>query len=380
MKRTLLIVLSLLIVQVSAGQIKKTMLTLTPPAVDQRVELVSIAARLAGYQEYSSERYRAYALDIHAYFDKYQQHPLISYMREIRHSHSMSYDAVMAMAVHLSPVPDLIPVVEFNRIAPEPRWGKPAALRFATLLQQFYKDTKAEAFFTNQQSRYHQASLHLSKAIQPLDVSWFYRFYGGAPKSSFNVVIGLGNGGANYASTVVDPNGTTFQYAILGTWKFDQQGEPVYNSSVYLPGLIHEFNHAFVNELTTRYESQLHIAGQILYQSDTIKMQEQGYGDWKVMLNEALVKAAVIRYQMQHQTTPAVVNREIETQVSKGFVWIKALTALLATYEKNRQRYPTLESFMPQLVKFYNITATRINAPTDPTSNSNTKKEGDHYP
>jgi hypothetical protein len=365
MKRTLLIVLSLLIVQVLAGQIKKTTLTLTPPAVDQRVELVSIAARLAGYQEYSSDRYKAYALDIHTYFDKYQQHPLISYMREIRHSHAISYDAVMAMAVHLTPAPDLIPVVEFNRIAPEPRWGKAAALRFATLLQQFYKDTNAAAFFTNQQSRYQQAGLHFSKAIQPLDVSWFYRFYGAEPNSSFTVVIGLGNGGANYASTVDQRNGKNIQYAILGTWKFDQQGEPLYDSSVYLPGLIHEFNHAFVNELTTKYANELHIAGKILYQSDTVKMQQQGYGDWKVMLNESLVKSALIRYQMQHHFTPAMVNREIETQVSKGFVWIKKLTSLLGMYENNRQRYPTLDSFMPQLVKFYNITANNINTSTD---------------
>jgi len=362
MKRTLLIAISLLIVQLSAGQIKKAKLTFTTPLVDQRVELVSIAARLAGYQEYNSELYKSYVLDIQTFFNKYQQHPLISFMRQIRHSHSISYDAVMAMAVHVSGAPELNPLVEFNKNTPEKRWGKSAALRFAVLLQQFYKDTNAALFFSNQQSRYKRAVLHFNTGLQTLDTNWFYRFYGDKPKAQFNLSIGLGNGGANYSGSVLFQDSAEVQYAIMGTWKFDANGEPVYDSSVYLPALIHEFNHSFVNELTNKYESQLHIAGKILYQSDTIKMQNQGYADWKVMLNESLVKASVISYLIQHHTPVTTVNAEIQKQSSKGFVWIKPLVELLATYERNRKRYPTMDSFMPQLIKFYNISANNINS------------------
>ena len=78
------------------------------------------------------------------------------------------------------------------------------------------------------------------------------------------------------------------------------------------------------------------------------------------MFSESLVRASVIRYLISHNTGPAIANKEIQLQSSKGFIWIKQLVNLLGTYEKNRKRYPTLESFMPQIIKFYNITATNI--------------------
>jgi len=351
----------LFITQKSAGQIKKAFFRIPSPTVDQRVELVSIAARLADYQEYNNELYKSYTQDIHKYFDKYKTHPLISYMREIRHSNSISYDAIMAMAIHLTPPPELAPVVEFNRNAPEQRWGKLTALKFTALLQQFYNDTDAGSFFNHHKATYTRASTLFNNVLKELDVNWFNHYYGMSPKAEFNVIIGLGNGDANYGPKVIYPNGSEALYAIMGTWRFDDKGEPVYNSSTYLSTLVHEFNHSFVNYLTNKNAPQLRIAGKILYQSDSVKMQNQAYGDWQVMLSESLVRASVIRYLMSHNTNPSVANKEIQQQSSKGFIWIKQLVDLLGTYEKNRKRYPTLESFMPQIIKFYNIAATNIN-------------------
>lgn len=362
MKANLIIVISLFVAVITEAQVKKPVFTLPPPTVDQRVEIVSIAARLAEYQEYNSDVNKAYVQDIHKYFDKYKQHALINYLREIRHTNSLSYDAVMAMAVHLTPPPDLNPVVDFNSNVPEARWGKLAATKFTGLLQQFYYETNASLFFNNHKAGYDLATARIGKVFKQLDVNWFQQYYGVKPASRFNVIVAPGNGGANYSTQVNYPNGTAISYAILGTWKLDDNGEPDYTSAAYLPTLIHEFNHSFVNYLTAKNEASLYIAGKILYQSDSAKMQSQAYGDWKIMLNESLVRASVIRYLMSHNTNPAVADREMKLQLSKGFVWIRQLTELLGIYEKNRKRYPTLESFMPQLIKFYNITATNISS------------------
>ncbi|WP_369803590.1 DUF4932 domain-containing protein [Mucilaginibacter sp. MD40] len=45
--------------------------------MDERVELVCIAARLAEFEEYTNEYDKSYVQDIHQYFDKFKNHPLI---------------------------------------------------------------------------------------------------------------------------------------------------------------------------------------------------------------------------------------------------------------------------------------------------------------
>lgn len=358
MKKAIFILLFLLTGNISEGQQQKNAALIPSPTVDWRVELVSIAARLADYQEYNGNQNKSYTAEIHSYFDKYKEHPLIAYLRKIRHTNSISYDAVMAMAIHLSPAPELTPVVAFNQYVPEKRWGKPAALKFTVLLQQFYKDTNAAQFFNDHTVTYKLAETQFNTVFKDLNIKWFQKYYGILPKEQFNIIIGLGNGGANYGPEVVNANGSAVHYAIMGTWKFDADGKPVFTSATYLPTLIHEFNHSFVDYLITSNENDLAVAGKIIYQSDSAKMQSQAYDDWRVMLSESLVKASVIRYMISHHPKPAIISQEIQLQSSKGFTWTKQLVDLLGTYEANRKRYPTLESFMPQIIKFYKTTAT----------------------
>src|SRR5262245_13191190 len=92
--------------------------------VDLRVELMSIVARLAGYEEYSSNEFKQYVGDVNRHFEKYRQHPVIQFAAKVRQSNGISFDAVMSMAVHLSPPPALTPRVPFTAQAPDKRWGK----------------------------------------------------------------------------------------------------------------------------------------------------------------------------------------------------------------------------------------------------------------
>ena len=48
------------------------------------------------------------------------------------------------------------------------------------------------------------------------------------------------------------------------------------------------------------------------------------------------------------------IKEEILIQRGRKFLWIKELVDLLENYEQNRQKYPTLESFYPKIVAFYN--------------------------
>ena len=51
-----------------------------------------------------------------------------------------------------------------------------------------------------------------------------------------------------------------------------------------------------------------------------------------------------------HPPAAAAINRD----VSLGFVWMPQLADLLAQYEKQRDKYPNFNAFIPKVVEFFN--------------------------
>ena len=92
--------------------------------VDQRVELMSIVARLAEYPEYVNDQFKSYAAEVDSYFAKYKQHPAVAYAIKVRNERGVSFDAVMSIAVHMEPPPKLTPRVAFTDKIPDDRWSR----------------------------------------------------------------------------------------------------------------------------------------------------------------------------------------------------------------------------------------------------------------
>jgi len=147
MKRFLIILFISLMALMSNAQSVQQPDKIPNPTVGKRVELLSIAARLAGYEEYNMAFNKTYVADIHQYFDKFKEHPLIKFMRRIRTTNSIGYSNVMFMAVYLNQPPALTPIVHFNKDVPNLNWGADTANKFVVLLQQFYNDADFEGFF-----------------------------------------------------------------------------------------------------------------------------------------------------------------------------------------------------------------------------------------
>lgn len=323
------------------------------PKVDKRIELLSIVFRLAGNFEYNDDVYKCYTADIRKHFDKYKDHPLISFATEMRDKNGVCFDAVMCMAIYLEQPPSLNPVVSFSSTIPERRWGQDNAIKFAGLLKQFYTDAKCEEFFAEHEGLYNTAQERFMPVYNALDINWFNQYYGTQPEGSLNIIIGLGLGGGNYGPKVKYSDGKEDNYAIMGTWEIDSTNNPVYKVDEILPTLIHEFNHSYVNHLTKKFEKDFESAGAELFELLKAGMGSQHYNSWQTMLNEALVRASVIRYLLNHNTDGKAAKYQLISDFGRGFFWMKDLVETLGAYEKKRNKYPTLESYMPVLIDFY---------------------------
>jgi hypothetical protein len=95
------------------------------PHVDKRVELLSIVFRLAGNGEYNMNQLPAYSADIDRFFAPFKEHPAVQMARRLaQKDDGVGFDAVMAMAISLSPPPALRPLVRFTATTPDKRWGR----------------------------------------------------------------------------------------------------------------------------------------------------------------------------------------------------------------------------------------------------------------
>ena len=324
--------------------------------VDRRIELTSIVARLAGYEEYTRSEFKSYVADVDEHFAKYKNHPAIEYARKMRASRNIAFDAVPSLAVHLNQ--NFTPKFPFSDSAPDPRWGQKGAEEFAGLLRQFYKDTNGEAFFSSHAALYKTAEERMQTVIGKVDFAWYKNFYGEIPRGTFNLYIGLLNGGMNFGPKVVYPDGREELFAVIGAWKMDEQGLPVYADD-FLPTIIHEFNHSFINHLVHAREKQFTPSGEKIYRPVAEKMTRLAYGNWKTTVIESLVRAAVIRYLFDHGETEKA-SDDLINERNRGFLWIDELFVLLGTFENSRKLYPTFRSFLPVIEGYAVDLAKRI--------------------
>jgi hypothetical protein len=328
--------------------------------VDPRVELLSLLFRLAGNPEYNQAKVESYTADVEKQFGDQRDHAAVKLARQLRETRGVSYDACMSLAVHLKNADELQLVVPL-RPWPEGldgRWTSASVNAFLAAARRFVKDTSFREFIQQHRSLYTNTASRLEALLKEGHLEWFHTYFGDRPRAVFTVTPGLLNGGGSYGPHCRDATGQERLYCILGVWQTGRDGLPEFNPSL-LGTVVHEFCHSYANTIVDRHRTELSVAGEKLFKHVAGNMRSQAYGDAQTLLRESLVRACSVRYQRQYGGAAAA-RQEIEHNRSRGFVWTEELSNLLAEYEAQRDRYPTLESFAPRLVAFFNSYAEKF--------------------
>ncbi|MGX9985616.1 DUF4932 domain-containing protein [Soonwooa purpurea] len=321
--------------------------------VDERVELMSSVFRMIDAEEYSEENNALYVEDLEKHFGSFKNSEFLKNLAKDRNNDGLGYDAVMSMAVNLKIKNGKISLIDPKRTSLDKRWKTEKLPDFIQSLNQYYKQTKFNDFYKSHQKDYQQAAKAFSDSVLvKLNQEWYPKFYGKQPNEDYKVVIGYGNGGGNYGPRV-EGKKRDVVYAIVSGGKFD--GRKLTYTSAYAPTLIHEFNHSFVNYIldTQNYKNELESAGEKILSAVKEPMSNQAYGNWETIINESIVRAAVIVYMKENAFSEADIKAEYKDQMKRRFLWIPELVALLEHYQLNRKQYPTLESFYPKIVEFF---------------------------
>lgn len=323
-------------------------------AVDPRVELMSIIFRLAGHPEYNQGRVESYTNDVERHFGAQRDHAVVKLARDLRRTRGVSYDACMSLAVHIGDASRLDERIPFD---PHPealdeRWTVSDAREFLRLARQFQRETRFADFFDDHADLYQTAVSRMQKVLTTKGkLEWFDEFFGTRPEASFTLALGMLNGPACYGPRMRAADGREELYCVLGVWETDRKGMPRFEKSM-LNTVVHEFCHSYTNSLVDKYESDLESAGERIFPYVEEAMKRQAYGNWKTRMYESLVRGCVVRYTFASEGF-GTARKAVQYQVDHKFLWMGELSNLLADYERERGRYPTLDAFFPRIVAFF---------------------------
>ncbi len=319
--------------------------------VSETVELMAILSRTAEFREYCMDMGGQYTKDTEAWFASYKEHPTIAYYQDLHSEYGISYDAVMNMAINLA--------IDGNRVkflsdksSLERRWQNVEIDSFLVYLNRFYTDTRFHDFYMQHQAFYESVlQTYEQNVMQYFHQDWYPRFYGTEPTELFRVVIGFTNGGGNYGPSRQLPGQPKEVFAICGYYVDERTGKAYENGMNYASTLIHEFNHSFVNPLQNAYADQLTPIGEKLLKMSYRAMYSQAYRNASTIINESIVRAAVIIYLQDNGFTAEQVKAEMYDQIGCSFHWMPELVSAMRYYAKHRKRYKTLGDYYPEIIK-----------------------------
>ena len=329
-------------------------LSIPQPKIDERAELLGIVFRLAGVQNFQSDTYKEYSEAINQHFASFKDHPVIHTVRSSLPRHPFTMSEVVLLSIENGRV--LFPDEHTERASEHTRsrWALMGVPEFVKQLDDFYVESRFHEFYTVQREIYQQAEEKIKAINDKIDYSWFERFYGSANLEHFYIIPNLSLDKMAYGAFRPLKGGGEEFFAILSA--IDPNA--VYAEENVATAILHEFNHSFCNPLVKKHLNALKPAAErILSCLDEETTVKKFYPTSTAMLCEYMVRAGVIRYFLEAGQM-GVANSQIISAKGIGFIWMEELVEWLGYYENERDKYPTLNDFMPEMAKRQNALVT----------------------
>ena len=316
------------------------------PKVDERIELLGIVFRLAevpGYQVLFKE----YDEAINRHFAPFKTHPAVLAAKLLR-----GKAAAFTHAVHISiengrvVLPNANSEKTLEKLV-STRFRQRAAELFVKQLDDFYVKSRFHEFFEANREKYRKTEQNFKAINDKIDYSWFKKFFGDVNLEHWHFVLTyIGDGG--YGDFCCFKDGHKEYFVTLTVLGPDAHYP---DEGGFTALVVHEFNHFFCNPIVEKYIDKLTPATERTF--PFVSNNISYYYNGKTMPYEYLVRACMVRYLL-HCGNKDEAKRQMLMDTRDGLFWMEELVELLGRYEKERDKYPTLAEFMPEIVKLQN--------------------------
>lgn len=337
-------------------------------SIEPRVELFAIIYRLAGYLDHGGDYATSYyETEVQNYFGRFREHPTVRLATRLKEEQNVDYGVHLSLAVHLDDAANLrlrVPLDPWPETLHE-RWTPELIDEFLAQTRDFAMQSDFAEFFEKQGPFYAETISRAERALDAgVNADWFDSFFGSQASREFRVIISpLGGLHGWYAFWLSTDQGLEAM-TVISCQRLDDQGKPVFHQGVrglrFASGIVHELSHSYVNPTSDLY------IGQFEEPVNRMKPFLVGYFDraygqlhHSAIVRESLVQAAVIRYLHERWGFLAG-RRALVNGLKRGAFWIPELLETLEQYENQRDRYPDFQSYMPEVVEFFEVYSSRI--------------------
>lgn len=351
------------------------------PVVDERIELNSTVFRLAGIPEYNMGLISSYNEAIDSCFMDFKDSKLMEYVMKMREENGLGYSAVAASSLYLKIENGKVRIDDRMDLSTLPglghQWKDEKAFRkYVSLLNDFYVKSDFHTFFENSRPIYEKVTGGMKDMLKFLNTEWFAGFFG-QEFPSVHLYVGVVNGRSNY---YLGPNSYYYRNADPG-FSIILGALPHFTLDNLYP-LLHETCHHFSNPLFEEYWPQMQDAGEKMFPYVADSIMQYGYGsayeamlEWQNNLFSAMyyrenykfieslmfpeerieeLKRLGVEYSSTADNLVVPMSRQ---NMDRGFIWFKRSVDFMENFFRNRDIYPHVADFMPQLVKFLDHTA-----------------------
>ena len=328
--------------------------TANSPFFSEAVELICLVFRLMGADEYNGQsgcQVPSVYKSADSYFASLQNHPAISLARECRQTRGVSYDAVTSYGLHL--VISDQGTISFNPDyfdGIDSRWTSQQKMDMLATLNDFYKESKFHEWYLSMEP-YRQEALRSFEKAGDIDYDWFDSFFGPIDNLSTQIVLSFFIGSHNHGLSVDSVNGKKIISPVIGCFSQDKSGTIFFNNNVGI--LVHEFCHPYCNPLIYKYWESIEEKASSVFANVEDIMRSQAYGNAQTMMCETFVRASEVRYFINHSGDKKQENL-IQYELDRGFILVPTLVDILDKREQERDRYATMDDFMPEIIKAVN--------------------------
>ena len=313
--------------------------------IDPRIELFNIIAMQFGHSGMTLSNI-PYKKDILDRFFPWKDHAAPTVLRETWQK-GWGVDDPMFFLLHLDEefrIKGSMPAAIIERGG-----GMEQLEKLASAFRDYADVSGFQKFFHEEQKELYEQVLSQTKYnFRDFEAVDLLEDFFGKKGDKYTVILNLISNYGNFGK-IIEENGKSEFYAIVETNK-KSGGIPVFEPTLSLQELIlHEFSHGFVNPEIDEYSNALN-QYQELYTPVEKAMKQQGYHNWMPVVNEHVVRAAVLEMMAQHLDPQLVEQTLYKMEMGRQFIYLDKLREKLGIFQANREQYPTFKSYVPELI------------------------------
>lgn len=320
--------------------------------VDARVELIGIMRTLTREPEALGSLDFAYARRVHEQFSAHANHPSLKRFAAADRKLGGG-DVPVWTALHFASTPGLEPVAPLpkmlEQISPDPAPFDEiiGAMREFSAATDFHSGRVKMADVHADLVSPVTAALRQTRIVEPFEA------YLGGSLPTYRVLLAPLLRDANYGLRVVNKDGSAAPCVVV-VRRSVRGGQAQFGGAADLRRLLwHEFGHSIVNPAMEAYMARIAEMVPVILPAGTklppsISPAFLAYS----RLNEYVIRAVVVRLVTLEAGEKAG-QLELEQQIKRGYTLLPELCGELEKYEANRDKYPALSDFLPEVLRFF---------------------------